>query len=526
MPTTPTTPDRDTTPTPRGADKARGAARTTTLADLAGALRRRGLGAKAVRAALRAANTEHCEPPLGRDAVDAIARAAAAAPPGYTALYCEEGVVLCLSKVGKDGPVTTPLCTFTARIVEEIIHDDGAEQTCRLAVQGALAGGAPLPRREVPAADFAGMRWGLPAWGTRAVLYAGVGAKEHVRCALQVLSGDVPRRTVFCHTGWRQLAGSWLFLHAGGAVGPDGPVAGVEVSLPDALGRFVLPPPPDGEALRDAVRASLRLLELGPPRLTVPLLAAAYRAVLGDTDFALHLAGPTGTYKSEAAALAQQHFGAGLDAGHLPGSWSSTGNALEGLAFAAKDALLVIDDFAPAASVHDVQRYHKEAERLLRAQGNRAGRLRLRADATLRPAKPPRGLVLSTSEDVPRGQLLRARLLVLDVAPGDFGPRPPAPNPALSACQRAAANGTYAAALSGFARWVAARYEGVRAAIPELLAEFREEFAAGGQHARTPGLLADLALGLHYLLFFAYKIEAIEFDRRWGLWRRGGDALR
>jgi hypothetical protein len=32
---------------------------------------------------------------------------------------------------------------------------------------------------------------------------------------------------------------------------------------------------------------------------------------------------------------------------HLPGAWASTGNSLEALAFHAKDALIVIDDFAP-----------------------------------------------------------------------------------------------------------------------------------------------------------------------------------
>src|SRR5262249_55040714 len=160
-------------------------------------------------------------------------------------------------------------------------------------------------------------------------------------------------------------------------------------------------------------------------RLTFPLLAAVYRAVLTDSDFSLHLAGPTGSFKSEAAALAQQHFGAGMDARHLPASWSSTGNALEGLAFTAKDALLVVADVAPTGSAADIQRFHKDADRLFRGQGNRAGRQRMRADASLRPAKPPRGLVLSTGEDVPRGQSLRARLLVQDISPGDFGPQPP-----------------------------------------------------------------------------------------------------
>jgi hypothetical protein len=51
------------------------------------------------------------------------------------------------------------------------------------------------------------------------------------------------------------------------------------------------------------------------------------------------------------------------------------------------------------------------------AQGNASGRQRMQADGTLRPVKPPRGLVLSTGEDTPRGQSLRSRLFVLEVDP-------------------------------------------------------------------------------------------------------------
>src|SRR5262249_54434917 len=145
------------------------------------------------------------------------------------------------------------------------------------------------------------------------------------------------------------------------------------------------------------------------------------------------LAGPTGAGKTELAALVQQHHGTGMDARHLPGSWASTGNSLEGLAFAAKDSLLVVDDFAPGGSVADVARMPREADRLRRAQGNNSGRGRCRADGTVRPAKPPRGCVLSTGEDVPRGQSLRARLLVLEVAPGEVNWE------RLSACQKDAA---------------------------------------------------------------------------------------
>src|SRR5439155_23830899 len=154
----------------------------------------------------------------------------------------------------------------------------------------------------------------------------------------------------------------------------------------------------------------------GPAAISFPLLAATYRAVLGDADFALHLSGETGAFKSEVAALHQQHFGPGMNRLHLPGSWSSTGNALETLAFHAKDALFVIDDFAPQGSSADVARYHAAADRVVRAAGNHAGRSRLDSTAKLREPKPPRALILSTGEDVPRGQSIRARLLILELS--------------------------------------------------------------------------------------------------------------
>ena len=345
--------------------------------------------------------------------------------------YFEENGCICRNVQTKEGPIIVALCNFVARIVEDVVHDDGAEQTRSLAVQGALADGTPLPRAEIPAADFAAMNWTVPAWGTRAVVFAGMGTKDHLRAALQLLSGDVPRHTIFKHTGWRQIDDCWFYLHAGGAIGANGHNDAIPVVLPEPLAGFRLPPPlvpvspgdvhlagelgaaalREAADLSNAVRASLGMLRLGPDRLTFPLLAAIYRSVLGDTDFALHLAGPTGCFKSEAAALAQQHFGPEMDSRHLPASWSSTGNALEGLAFTAKDALLVVDDFCPTGSASDVQRSHKEADRLFRGQGNRAGRQRMRADATLRPAKPPRGLTVSTGEDTPRGQSLRPAVL-------------------------------------------------------------------------------------------------------------------
>ena len=294
------------------------------------------------------------------------------------------------------------------------------------------------------------MSWPSEILGAGAITNAGFGLRDHARAAIQALSGDVQERTVYTCLGWREIDGSWVYLHAAGAVGPVGTVyrAG-ETHLVDGLTRFELPEAPEGQALQQAVRASFRMLDVAPDTVTVAILAAAYRAVLGEIDFGLHVSGPTGAGKTELLALVQQHYGPAMDARHLPASWSSTGNALEALAFAAKDAVLAVDDYAPTGSAADVARLQGTAERLFRAQGNGSGRARMRADTSLRPARAPRGLILSTGEDVPLGQSLRARVLVLELGPTDLDWA------ALGSCQADAANGLYAAAMAGFVQWVA-----------------------------------------------------------------------
>ena len=77
----------------------------------------------------------------------------------------------------------------------------------------------------------------------------------------------------------------------------------------------------------------------------------------------------------------------------------------------------------------------------------------MRPDGSLRPAKPPRGLILSTGEDIPRGQSLRARGLFLELGPNDLNWQ------RLSECQQDAASGRYAMAMAGYLQWLAADYE-------------------------------------------------------------------
>lgn len=440
------------------------------------------------------------------------------AGPEVERYFVSDDGCICREKCTFDGPVTLPLCNFNAQIAEQVTHDDGAERHTMLVIEGELAG-TKLQKTEVAAESFGQMDWVLPAWGTRAVVYAGSATKDHLRVAIQTLSDNVVFRTVYGHTGWRRIDDSWHYLHAGGAIGATGTSATVTVSLPDALTAFELPCPPEGATLIAAVRASLSLSGMAPSRISIPLLSAVYRAAIGSADFSLGLYGPTGVFKSECGALGQQHFGIRMDARHLPANWSSTANSLEATAFAAKDAILVIDDFAPGGGMHDVNRLNREADRVLRAQGNHSARQRMLADGSLKAAKPPRGLIVVTGEDIPRGQSLRSRNFIVEVSPGDVDVN------VLTRCQQEAREGVYAAAMAGFVRWLAPNYDTVSRGLRSEVERLRDAAAAKGQHARTPAIVADLAIGLRYLLAFAVDVGAIDEVGRDRLWSEGWAAI-
>jgi hypothetical protein len=128
---------------------------------------------------------------------------------------------------------------------------------------------------------------------------------------------------------------------------------------------------------------------------------------------------------------------AAMDGSGLPANFAATANALEGLAFYAKDALLVMDDFAPSGRPGDGG-IQGVTERLFRGAGNHQGRSRMAGDGGLCPPRPPRALVLATGEEVPRRQSIRARLLIVEVGAGDVE------RGQLSECQRGEEEGRLA----------------------------------------------------------------------------------
>ena len=398
-------------------------------------------------------------------------------------------------KPGRDGATPTKIANFDLRIVREVRRDDGSEilQTV-FEVAGRGERGDFLSKSSIPASEFNGMNWLLPAFGSRTIIGAGPGTKDRVREAIQQLSGESEKATVYTHTGWRLIGDVWRFLHAG--------MSGqVEVELDPCLAGYRIPPAPADP--HDAIRTSLALLDLSDSPVVAALWCAMYLAPLASIlkpDFTTWLWGPTGSWKTTLSALFVSHYGE-FGRKDLSLDWSSTENYLERAAFLAKDVPLVIDEFAPPAGRLEQQMLQAKASRVLRAQGNIAGRGRMRADTTLRGSSPPRGLIIATAEMPPPVTASAvARTLVLELRSDDID------RERLTTAQ--AHTGELRAAMAGYLEWLAPQHETLRRDLPGAFRRLVQNSTVRG-HRRTPEILAHLEIAAGLAVTWFRHCDAI-----------------
>jgi len=406
-----------------------------------------------------------------------------------TALHARAGCYLIhegrMSMEGREGP-PQHLCNFTARIREEVILDDGETEDFLFLVEGSLASGEPLPLAKVSAGAFSGMAWVMPQWGARAVINAGSAKKDHLRTAIQNLSTPSRRRS-FLNTGWRELDGQWCYLHAGGAIGPDGPMDGIETDLKGHLALFTLAAPLEGVELARAFRSSYRTLDLGPETVTAPVWLAPFRAVVDECPFSIHISGAKGTGKTEMASIATGHFGPKISARTPLDSWESTAAALERTLFLAKDTLGLVDDFRPGDSQKAQQEMASKTDRIFRSAFNRHTRGRLSSDAkTQKNCYIPRALILSTGEDTLKGESLTSRVLCLEWPAGSMKWT------VLDGLQKDREKGLHAGLMTAFIQWQAKDRGRAHELRKQAHQVAQNNMRGSGENNRTAGIAADI----------------------------------
>lgn len=402
------------------------------------------------------------------------------------------------------------LTNFGAKVTQEMIEDDGSSEEQRIfELEVSLKG--ETRRVEVPASKFDAMQWPTAMLGAEAIIYPG--KADHAKCAIKTLSPLLTKRTVYAHTGWRQIGERWCYLHGSGAITGDGNLTDVAVRLPHSLRFFSLPEPARGEDIIGAYQVALDLLDAFPRHLTVPLLGAIIASVMGDPDYSVYITGQSGCFKSEITGIAMSFFGQGFNRLTMPANWDDTGNALLSKAFTAKDAAFAIDDFAPNGQKRHDEELHAKAERVFRAAGNRTGRGRLQSDMTERAAKEPRGLIISSGEDLPRGMSLQARLLIVPIEKGEIE------SDALTVMQQAAASGKFATSLATFLSFLARTHDKIKAQFDKDRISYRDKLAKKSDgHARQATTTAHLAGSWRVWLKAAVEEKAMSKETAAELW--------
>ena len=393
-----------------------------------------------------------------------------------------------------NSPTPVRLCNFSAKVIDEVLADDGVTEASRLfTIELKLTNGAVKIIPDLSASEFINMHWPIEYGGVTACVVSGHRHTDLLREAIQTLSGEVPERRLFAHVGWRKVDGVWVFLHAGRT--------DLSVNLPPPLNRYALPLDVPDPLI--GIGTSLALIDVCDRKVSLALLAFTYLAPLCEflsPDFMVYLVGPTGSMKSELSGVFQAHYGP-FDRKQLPGSWESTPNALEKQLSDAKDVLTVIDDYAPRSDQGAQSQLNRTAQRIIRGVGNQSGRGRLASNLKHRPTYTPRGLLLTSGEDLPPGQSIVARMLTIPLE------RDAVDLPTLSRAQ--ASLGVLPEAMATYLSWLQPQLDDLPDQLKIRFIAHRSLFQNATHHLRMAEILAYLYLGTELMLEFFQTYGAL-----------------
>jgi hypothetical protein len=427
----------------------------------------------------------------------------------------EDGQICSVQYSKEGGEEIHPLCNFNASIKEVIIKDDGLEQSGYFKLSGINKNGQYLPEVEVPINNFNAMNWVTSAWHINAIIESGQIVKDRLREAIMLQSQDAVVRNVYTHLGWRRIGDEMVFLSSAGGLGNNN----IEVELEPQLGNYYIPEP-DNDPVT-AMQHSMDFLYISPrPHVTFPLWACMYLAPLADIiplTFTLWYVGASGTFKSTLTSLALCHFGI-FDERHMPASWIDTENHLEKMLFLAKDVPFLIDDWAPGQDQSKSRQLEAKSERIVRAQGNLQGRGRMRADTTSRPSYIPRGLLITSGEQLPTGHSHNARIYTVELEPRDID------IDALSGAQQNSHH--YRMAMSHYLTWLQQKYDDIKKSLPNEFMQLREEARSiKSIHPRLPEVVALLNIGMKMATDYAVEIGVIKDEQAATLRKQGAEVF-
>ncbi len=399
-----------------------------------------------------------------------------------------------------------PVADFLPVPIEDIVYDDGAEQSRFFKIKGLkkIKGEViELPAIIIRAEDCASMNWVTANWGFDANIFSPLQTRKDTLRSIMFMVGQkkAVQKTIYTHTGWRENNGSWFYLHGGGAIGKEN----VEVHLDNKLSAFDL----SGEkhnfiSVSDAVCDFMRVSK---PEVMYPIAATLFLSPLNEflkqagyePLFVLFLLGRTQSRKSTLAALALSFFGK-FTASALPSSFKDTANAIEKKGYLLKDMLMVVDDYHPVSDSYIRKNMEQIMQSIVRGYGDRTGRDRMNTDIKLRGGYAPRGNIIVTGEDFPNiGQSGAARSFIVELMPSDVPV-----SDYLNKAQHYAAEGYFTDFMREYINWLIPQTDELPKKLKQKFLDYRRDALDGNFSGlgRTGDNVAWLMIGFEYFSKF------------------------
>lgn len=320
-------------------------------------------------------------------------------------------------------------------------------------------------------------------------------------------------------TGWLVDGDRVVYLHAGGAIGPDGGITTVGSSLSGMSAKFALPDPTRDPDPAASMRASMavvdQLLDPTPWFALMGGLAWAHMGLPPDTCLVLH--GHGGAGKSSIAGAAAAHMAPLYGDGKTvmaslegtPGAVAESGRGLH-------QSVVFVDDVHPETDERERHRQLKALDSLVRRSysGATAGRRRLTWDRDSgrvgdAPVDQTFRLVVINGERLPTAVEMEStlqRMLAVEVT------RESSWTKGTAQARRDGEKGLYQRALGGFLMWIGRQINNMApepgkawdawcAALTKWRSEVQAELKAGdlkgGRNVeRASEVLAPYIMGL------------------------------
>lgn len=408
------------------------------------------------------------------------------------------------------------LCNFVALPVEIVEMDDGQTVEKSVRIVGWNLYGRPMKPVLVPIAKFRSMDWVLESWDFEANIMPGNTVKDKLRWIMtEAAFRTAKRKTVYSHCGWRRIDGKWAYLYQGGCIGAEG----INVDMGTVLNNYTLAGYPEGMTVEDAAITSYSLTLNIPAQISVPLLGITYLAplcefldqVLCPPSFMTALIGQHGTHKTGIASLYLNHFGR-FGIRKMPTNFTSTVNAIRRSAFAAKDALLLVDDYFPATSIQERRKMENIMQLLSRAFGDSANRDRLNADLSMQKTMPARCIAMITGETMPDvGASGQARMYVIEMDKSSY-----TYSADMDKLRQDAEDGALRLAMTSYIEWLLPQADTLPARLRDMFREYRKKahdlIAGAATNDRADDAAAHIMIGLTIMMEWLQSLGLMDAE--------------